>query len=463
MMGHLSVKASRHKLHEVLGRLNGPVRDLFSTTNFGYLLDLPAQSGDVLLIRGLLLHMLHPTAKTDVAERLYFRFSRRTLSFGLEEFCLVARFYMGWCPTSRIKFSTMYKHGYGVNTFRSRVFPYRTDTSLVVEDLELIILNQRFNDISAHDGVRAILLYILNQADIFVSYILWKQPIFQVYRGNSYGGTRDGDDLEDFFNKAFEGNDNVGGSLQKLNRKKKKKKVVASEIVDAENQIPGHPVVKQGRPVSQLKHSQHLSPPYVSVQNALRYRTGCNAPALYMGNKPAVFLKHQLYNEKMEAKFWDLLFYASELGFLDEAWAGSATGNPFDPLDGCKSWLEVDSLWMDTHTLNLYNNFRSFGTVKIIDFVWFAELMEHILLEICYWNHMGLPVQKASIIVTDVTDVPQQEGMFGEYGVFMLIFMEQLVSGRPIGISMAPVVGATQFRYIMAMIYYGSSKHAIFS
>nr|KAJ0201050.1 hypothetical protein LSAT_V11C600330000 [Lactuca sativa] len=57
----------------------------------------------------------------------------------------------------------MYKHGYGENTFRSRVFPYRTYTSLVVEDLELLILNQRFNDISAQDGVRAILLYILNQ------------------------------------------------------------------------------------------------------------------------------------------------------------------------------------------------------------------------------------------------------------------------------------------------------------
>ncbi|CAI9294963.1 unnamed protein product [Lactuca saligna] len=107
--------------------------------------------------------MLCPTAETDTTVRLYFRFSRRTLSFGPEEFCLVTGLYMGRCPTLRIDFSTMYKHGYGENIFRSRVFPYRTDTSLLVEDLELLILNQQFNDILAHNGVRAILLYILNQ------------------------------------------------------------------------------------------------------------------------------------------------------------------------------------------------------------------------------------------------------------------------------------------------------------
>ncbi|CAI9269240.1 unnamed protein product [Lactuca saligna] len=616
MMCHLSVKASCHKLHKVFNRLNGPVRDLFSKTSFGYLLDLPNQCGDELLIYGLLLHMLRPTAETDAIERLYFRFSRRTLSFGSKEFCLVTGVYMRRCPKSRIEFSTMYKHGYGENTIRSRVFPYRTNTSLVVEDLELLILNQRFNDISAQDGVRAILLYILthgflekelndkvtkeylrvvenlNQWNRFLwgSY-LWSKtypklsgmfkkfedhmsnhptkaivhtilgfviPLKSTERTHTVEinkntareimailesleeeigglkkkrGTRDGDDLEQFFNDVFEGNEDVIYSPQKSNRinedahvgnpqeydsrkqiakekKKKKKEVVASDIADAENHIL-KPVVKEGRPVRQLKPSQYLSSPYVSVQNATRYRTGgvipneqpppppvfvsdpsalllepyvnpgCNAHALYMGNKPAIFLKHRLYNEKMEARFWDRLFYASDMGFLDEAWAGSATGNPFDPLDGCKYLLEVDrvyfpicinphhwvlgELWMDTLPLNLYDSFRLFGAVKIIDFVRFEELMDRILVKIEYWNHMGLPVQKASITVTDVTDVPQQEGMYGECGVFMLMFMEQLVSGRPIGISMALVVAATQFRYRMAMIYYGSSIQSILS
>lgn len=63
----------------------------------------------------------------------------------------------------------MYKHGYGENTFWSRVFPYRMDTSLLVEDLELLIMNQQFND--AHDGVRGILLYIINQG-----FFLGKKP-----------------------------------------------------------------------------------------------------------------------------------------------------------------------------------------------------------------------------------------------------------------------------------------------
>ncbi|CAI9288495.1 unnamed protein product [Lactuca saligna] len=325
MMGHLSVKASCHKLHEVLSRLNEPVRDLFSKTSFGYLLDLPAQSGDRHLIHGLLLHMLRHTVETDTAEHLYFRFSRRTLSFGLKEFCLVTGLYMGRCPNSMIEFSTMYKNGYGENTFRSRVFPYRTDAPLVVEDLELLILNQQFNDISAQDGVRAILLCILNQGflgnelnDKVTKEYLWVvenldqwnrsterthrveinkmtlreimarlESLEEEIQGlKNKDGTRDGDDLEQFFNDVFEGNEDVVYSPQKSNRvneddhignppeydsrkqiakeKKKKKEVVASDIVDAENHILRF-VVKEGRPVRQLKHSQYLSSPYISV------------------------------------------------------------------------------------------------------------------------------------------------------------------------------------------------------
>ncbi|CAI9279759.1 unnamed protein product [Lactuca saligna] len=122
------------------------------------------------------------------------------------------------------------------------------------------------------------------------------------------GGFQEENDLNEFFNEAFEGNENVDGtdwmpspviqqfgSPWKSNRvnddddvdnppefdrrkqkqivKKKKKKVVVNNIVDAENHIPGPPIAKPSHP-----------------------------------------------------------------------WEGSAIGNPFDPLDGCKSWLEVDRI-----------------------------------------------------------------------------------------------------------------------
>ncbi|CAI9267829.1 unnamed protein product [Lactuca saligna] len=172
------------------------------------------------------------------------------------------------------------------------------------------------------------------------------------------GGFREEDELEEIFNETFERSENVDGNYwmlsqvgqqfgnsRKSNRvnedddvdnqpefdcrkqkqivkeKKKKKKVVASDIVDAKNHILEPPIVKPSRPSRVLKHSQYLSSPYVSVQNVHRYSTGggCNALSLYMENKPAVFMKHQLYNEKMEAKLWDLLFCATDLGFLDES------------------------------------------------------------------------------------------------------------------------------------------------
>lgn len=87
--------------------------------------------------------------------------------------------------------------------------------------------------------------------------------------------------------------------------------------------------------------------------------------------------------------------------------------------------------------------------------------MNHILRGIGYWNHMDFPPQKTSINVTDVTDVPQQEGMFEECGVFMLMYIEQLVSGRSIGISTTLVIAAMQFRTRMGMIYYVSSRKSI--
>ncbi|CAI9270698.1 unnamed protein product [Lactuca saligna] len=117
------------------------------------------------------------------------------------------------------------------------------------------------------------------------------QSLEEEIRGlKNKGGNQDDDDLQEFFNEAFEGNDNVVGSPQKSNRvnedddvdkppefdrrkqkqivkeNKKKKKVVASEIVDAENHIPEPLNVKACCPVRQLKPSQYLSSPYVSVR-----------------------------------------------------------------------------------------------------------------------------------------------------------------------------------------------------
>ncbi|CAI9271197.1 unnamed protein product [Lactuca saligna] len=148
-------------------------------------------------------------------------------------------------------------------------------------------------------------------------------------------------------NRVNEDDDVDCRKQKQIMKKKKKKKVFASDIVDAENHIAVPRVAKPRCPVRVLKPSQHLSSPYVSVQNAPRYRPGgvirneppppvsfsdpptillgsygnpgCTAPSLYMGNKPVVFLKHRLYNERIETRFWDLLFYESDLGFLDEA------------------------------------------------------------------------------------------------------------------------------------------------
>nr|KAJ0193602.1 hypothetical protein LSAT_V11C800450970 [Lactuca sativa] len=467
MVGHLPVKASCHKLHEVLSRLNGPVRDLFSTTSFGYLLDLPAQSEDRLLIHGLLLHMWHPTAERDAVERLYFRFTRRTLSFGPEEFCLVIELYMDRCHKSRIEFSTMYKHGYGENKFRSRVFPYHIDTSLIVQDLEPLILNQRFNDISAQDGVRAILLYILNQGSrggliyglkhtlncrvclknlriicptiqqkrLCTHYQIWIWKMFPAIRGNdviqrydlyprrgastekkmiasdaktstphylSYITSLNCESSEVPSSGRYNFKNDVASSLKTScgNNQSSKStertytveinKNTAREIMaileSLEDEIRGlknKGGIRDGDYL-ELFFSEGNENVVYSPQKSNRVNDDND-----VGNPPEYDSRKQIKNEKKKKKkvvasdIVDAENHLPRPHVVKEGrpWAGSAMGNPFDSLDGCKSWLEVDRR--------------------------FEELMERILLEIGYWNHMGLPVQKASITVTDVTDVPQ--------------------------------------------------------
>nr|KAJ0191600.1 hypothetical protein LSAT_V11C800437160 [Lactuca sativa] len=157
LLASVTVKGSCNNITEALDRLEGQRRELFHTTAFGYWLGVQVMTGDPLLCHGLFLHQLRPTHEMDAEERLHFQISRYRMSFGAEEFCLITGFHFGRFPRTKKEFTQK------ETSFRSRVFPERTDASLSVGDVRDFILSNRFETVSDEDGVRACLLYVLNQ------------------------------------------------------------------------------------------------------------------------------------------------------------------------------------------------------------------------------------------------------------------------------------------------------------
>ncbi|KAL7598019.1 hypothetical protein Lser_V15G26526 [Lactuca serriola] len=99
-----------------------------------------------------------------------------------------------------------------------------------------------------------------------------------------------------------------------------------------------------------------------------------------------------------------------------------------------------------------YEKFKSDGT-----FTKFEARVAGYIDKINYWarrNIHRIPLNMQFILETNV---PKQSSMLGDGGVFVCMFMEQLVSGQPIRELIDPRNAALEFRQRMAKIYWGSS------
>nr|KAJ0187032.1 hypothetical protein LSAT_V11C900505150 [Lactuca sativa] len=99
-----------------------------------------------------------------------------------------------------------------------------------------------------------------------------------------------------------------------------------------------------------------------------------------------------------------------------------------------------------------YKKFNSDGT-----FTKFESRVENYLEKINYWVRRNIPRIPLNMQFILEKNVSQQSSHLGDCGVFVCMFMEQLVSGQPIRELIDPRNATLEFRQRMAKIYWGSS------
>nr|KAJ0215277.1 hypothetical protein LSAT_V11C300148050 [Lactuca sativa] len=99
-----------------------------------------------------------------------------------------------------------------------------------------------------------------------------------------------------------------------------------------------------------------------------------------------------------------------------------------------------------------YEKFQSEGI-----FSKFERRVANYLDKIKYWAWRNIPRIPLNMQFIYEENVPQQSSHLGDCGVFLCMFMEQLVSGQPIRVLIDPKNAALEFRLRMAKIIWGSS------
>nr|KAJ0197934.1 hypothetical protein LSAT_V11C700358770 [Lactuca sativa] len=99
-----------------------------------------------------------------------------------------------------------------------------------------------------------------------------------------------------------------------------------------------------------------------------------------------------------------------------------------------------------------YEKFKSEGI-----FSKFERRVANYLDKIKYWARRNIPRIPLNMQFIYEENVPQQSSHLGDCGVFVCMFMEQLVSGQPIRVLIDPKNAALEFRLRMAKIIWGSS------
>ena len=99
-----------------------------------------------------------------------------------------------------------------------------------------------------------------------------------------------------------------------------------------------------------------------------------------------------------------------------------------------------------------YEKFQSEGI-----FSKFERRVANYLDKIKYWARRNIPRIPLNMQFIYEENVPQQSSHLGDCGVFLCMFMEQLVSGQPIRVLIDPKNAALEFRQRMSNFFWGSS------
>lgn len=136
-------------LPDIIKRMNGVQLEEFRTSPFGqFVVDVPKPHGDPLVMHKMMHHEVRGDSHLAGLKRFRFEVSGHRLEYGEPEFILITGF-----RTGRYVEILGEKSHESQSTFRKRVFPNATDSSLRLRDLDALTKNARFSKISVQDAV----------------------------------------------------------------------------------------------------------------------------------------------------------------------------------------------------------------------------------------------------------------------------------------------------------------------
>nr|KAJ0201149.1 hypothetical protein LSAT_V11C600316790 [Lactuca sativa] len=186
-------------------------------------------------------------------------------------------------------------------------------------------------------------------------------------------------------------------------------------------------------------------------------------------------VQHRLFNFVLDRDFWSSLFGHTRDGWLESAhitiWYRLLMERRFESdrhtimppnffvshaLEEGQDWRAFMVASMEVHIYDslgrgAYEKFQSEGI-----FSKFERRVTNYLDKIKYWAWRNIPKIPLNMQFIYEENVPQQSSHLGDCGVFLCMFMEQLVSGQPIRVLIDPKNAALEFRLRMAKIIWGS-------
>ncbi|KAL7594372.1 hypothetical protein Lser_V15G27863 [Lactuca serriola] len=449
-----NLKGSSGNIWEVFEVLDDARRAIFRDTVFGYFIDVPRLQGDALLFHKMFLHQIRPdpVLSPDGIKRLYFRVGNTKMVYGPEEFCLIIGFNFGEYPKNiGRKGSEKLISSKKRCLLRERLFPDHTNSSVKIGDLKRLILNQTFLALDDVDAVRVCLIYVLCEGFLgkevndrvpqdwffFAENLdLWNSFVWGSYLWDfTYV------DLEDTWNKIYhylslsERGQTLKYSVSGFTA------LIREGLPPRQNMLPGDGEMTSSYYMSFQEYVYGEGKAVPSpVRDHFRRQDESSSSMLSSGrshgrgrgsgkHKLDEVLKrlhaleqHVFMNRQPTEVFGELRLTSMEVHIYDSLGRGA------------------------------YEKFKSEGI-----FSKFERRVANNLDKIKYWARRNIPRIPLNMQFIYEENVPQQSSHLGDCGVFLCMFMEQLVSGQPICVLIDPKNATLEFRLRMAKIIWGSS------
>nr|KAJ0194069.1 hypothetical protein LSAT_V11C800437860 [Lactuca sativa] len=480
-----NLKGSGGNIWEVFEVLDDARRAIFRNTVFGYFIDVPRLQGDALLFHKMFLHQIRPdpVLSPDGIKRLYFRVGNTKMVYGPEEFCLITGFNFGEYPKNiGRKGSEKLISSKKRCLLRERLFPDHTNSSVKIGDLKSLILNQTFLALDDLDAVRVCLIYILCEG--FLGKEVndrvpqdWFYLAENLDLWNSFAWDFTYVDLEDTWNKIhhylslpergqtlkysvsgftapiriwiYEMIPAVRACEFALRKNKDLPRMKRWSGTKKLKWVDVNKIWSKMQSITKVSCVQHIT---IWYRLLMERRFESDRHTIM---PPNFFVSHALE----EGQDWRAFMagIATYPNFMVAWWDVDTVLLPIH--SSPNHWLfgELRLASMEVHIYDslgrgAYEKFKSEGI-----FSKFERRVANYLDKIKYWARRNIPRIPLNMQFIYEENVPQQSSHLGDCGVFLCMFMEQLVSGQPIRVLIDPKNAALEFRLRMAKIIWGSS------